>query len=71
MPKAIEGDWLAPTMIRASYERELVRMLKAREELFDELDRFPRNPKAEAKRKRMDRYILRLKQGIRSLYDYD
>lgn len=64
-------DWLAPKNIRASYERELAKMLKAREELFDELDRFPRNAKAEAKRKRMDRYILRLKHGIRDLYEYD
>jgi hypothetical protein len=60
-------NWLHPLNIRASYERELVKLLKAREELFDVLDQFPRNAKAEARRKRMDRMIHRLRLSIHDL----
>lgn len=50
---------------RQSLEVEFNRMLMVREELFDELDKFPRNARAEAKRKRMDRHIARLKKTLR------
>lgn len=48
-------------------EAEFDRMMVCRAQLFDELDRFPRNAKAEAKRKRMDRHILRMKKTLREL----
>jgi len=46
-------------------EAEFGRMMVVREELFDELDRFPRNARAEAKRRRMDRHIARIKKTLR------
>lgn len=48
-------------------EAEFDRMMVCRAQLFDELDRFPRNAKAEAKRKRMDRHILRMKKTLREI----
>jgi hypothetical protein len=48
-------------------EAEFERMMVVRAELFDELDRFPRNARAEAKRKRMDRHIQRMKRTLREL----
>lgn len=48
-------------------EAEFDRMMVCRAQLFDELDKFPRHAKAEAKRKRMDRHILRLKKTLREL----
>lgn len=51
-------------------EVEFQRVMEKRTELFDELDRFPRNAKAEAKRKRMDRHIRRLKKTLRER-EYD
>lgn len=50
---------------RKDLEVEFDRMILVREALFDELDRFPRNARAEAKRKRMDRHIARLKKTLR------
>jgi hypothetical protein len=50
---------------RKSFEAEFERMMIERERLFDELDRFPRNAKIEAKRKRMDRHITRMKMTLR------
>lgn len=48
-------------------ESEMDRMLVCRAQLFDELDRFPRNAKAEAKKRRMDRHIQRMKKTLREL----
>lgn len=52
---------------KQSLEVEFDRMMVCRAQLFDELDRFPRNAKAEAKRKRMDRHILRMKKTLREI----
>lgn len=46
-------------------EAEFDRMMVVREKLFDELDQFPRNARADAKRKRMDRRIARIKKTLR------
>lgn len=46
-------------------EVEFQRVMEKRTELFDELDKFPRNAKAEAKRRRMDRHIARMKKTLR------
>ena len=46
-------------------EAEFDRMMVVRERLFDELDQFPRNARAEAKRRRMDRHIARIKKTLR------
>ena len=48
-------------------EREFDRLLVTRMELFDELDRFPRNARAEARKTRMDRHVLRIKRTLREL----
>lgn len=48
-------------------EAEFDRLLIQRERLFDELDKFPRNAKAESKKRRMDRHIQRMKKTLREL----
>lgn len=48
-------------------EAEFDRMVVRREELFDELDKFPRHAQMEAKRRRMDRHIARMKKTLREL----
>lgn len=50
---------------KQSLEAEFNRMMVVREALFDELDQFPRNARAEAKRRRMDRHIARIKKTLR------
>ena len=48
------------TGLRQEYER----VSQHYAELFEELDRFPRNPRAEAKMKRLRKHMRRIKESI-------